>query len=280
MQYLANTPTNDLTFEQTLARLSGSEAVAGLALFGSQGRMEADPVSDYDLLILVTDPPLQIFQMLTHINHRMADVVFVDITTADQILAQREPVASRSFGGLFLQKMLTAKILYDESGRLAQVQQYAQTQHKADRLLLPTNEDTLYGTWFWPNHGLYHMKRMIQADDPLYHTAVDLMLLGGLSTICREYCQARSIPWQGEKAALRYLQAHDPAYLALLQTALAEPDRQHKLALYEQLVQQALEPIGPLWSAGLTAVILRDMPHETAHLQTALHYWEDLLALR
>lgn len=269
MQYLPNTLSNDLTLEEVIARLSQSNFVDGLALFGSQA---SHPAGDYDLLILVMDPPVSIFQMLTHINGRIADVIFVEVAIADQFLQQPKPVPMASFEGMFLQKMLSARIVYDVSGRLGRTQQIV----KANAFLLPSSETDLYSTWFWLNLGLFHLKRMIQMEDAVYHTSVDLMLMGALSSIARDYYRIRSLAWQGEKAAIRYLQSADPSYLEQLRTCIAEMDRHRKLDLYGQLVVQTIEPIGQVWAEGITALYLRDTPQIAPSLNEALKFWQNL----
>jgi hypothetical protein len=163
--------------------------------------------------------------MLSHIDGRMADIVFVLTTVADRLLAGDSPAAANTNDGRFLLKMQTAQIVYDASGRLAR----AQTLARQGGWLAQVSYADQSGAWFFLNHGLFHIKRMAQADDPLYQTAVDLMLYGGLSNICRVYCQVRDLPWEGEKAGLRYLEQHDPAYLARLRDCLASGDRARKV---------------------------------------------------
>jgi predicted nucleotidyltransferase len=279
MQSLHDTLSNGMSLEETLACLARAESVDGLALFGSQGGKRLSPVSDYDLLILIEKPPVPIFQMLSYIDGRMADIVFVETETADKLLSQTEAVAGNSFEGLFLQKMLNAQIVYDASGRLKRVQDYAHHRKDSHALLRPTNESDLYSTWFWLNHSLIHMKRMIQAEDTVYQMAVALMLMNALSGICRDYFRLRHLSWEGEKAAIRYLQAHEPKYLELLHTTIAESSLAKKLALHEELVIETLKPVGGLWEAGVTAAYLRGAQTE-AELEKALQFWEGLLESR
>jgi predicted nucleotidyltransferase len=279
MQILHDTLSNRMSLEETLACLEAAESVDGLALFGSQSGKRLSPVSDYDLLILIEKPPVPIFQSLSYIDERMADIVFVETETADTLLSQTEAVAGNSFEGLFLQKMLTAQIVYDASGRLKRVQEFARSQKENNRMLLPTNESDLYSTWFWLNHGLIHMKRMIQAEDTVYQTAVALMLMNALSGICRDYFRLRHLSWEGEKAAIRYLQAHDAAYLEMLEAMLAEASLAKKLALHEQLVIETLKPVGGLWQTGVTAAYLRGAQSD-AELEKALQFWEGLIGSR
>ncbi|HKZ68970.1 MAG TPA: nucleotidyltransferase domain-containing protein, partial [Anaerolineales bacterium] len=158
-QIIQTTITNILSFDEVVARLAVSEAVDGLALFGSRSTDDASPISDYDLLILVKDLPVRIFQMLTHIEQRMADIVFVETEIADRVLVSAARVSANSFEGMFLLKMRKAQIIHDASGRLGRVQQLIKQEAQLLDRLLPSPEPALYAVWFWQNHGLYHMKR-------------------------------------------------------------------------------------------------------------------------
>lgn len=274
MPLTAETLSNRLTLPAALARLSAHKLVDGLALFGSRIGGTALPASDYDLLILIESLPVGIFQMLAHIDGRMTDIVFVLTSQADGWLASAGTVASNSNAGRFLLKMQMAQIVYDASGRLGRAQNLARQRGWQ----APSTYADQYGAWFWQNHGLMHMKRMAQAQDPIYDTSVDLMLCGSLHDICRTYYTARHLPWEGEKAAIRYLQQHDAAFLALLRECLAASDRARKLQLFEQLVAESLSPAGGLWAVGNTSVCL-DGPEATERqVETALNFWESLFA--
>jgi hypothetical protein len=250
--------------------------VDGLALFGSRAADRDNPISDYDLLILVTRLPIGIFQMLTHIDRRIADIVFIKTETIDDVLSGQKRFLANSVEGMFLLKMRQAQIVYDASRRLQRAQDLVR-QTPSDDWLLPPAYSTVYAAWFWQNHGLYQMKRMAQADDPAYLTAVDMMLLACLSDVGRAYHSVRHLPWQGEKAAVRYWKQHDPDYLALLRECLATVDRALKLQLYEALVAQALGPVGDLWKPGITAVYLDSPAQNSEQIDTALAFWESLL---
>jgi predicted nucleotidyltransferase len=272
MHFTPDTRSNHLTLDEALARLAASEHVAGLALFGSRAIGGATEASDYDLLILVHSLPVGIFQMLTHIDGRLADVVFVTTATADRLLAGGEAVSDRSNDGRFLLKMATARVVYDSSGRLARAQAYARSNPPAAQ----AGYSAAYGAWFWQNFGLYQVRRMARSTDPEVLTAVDLMLAAGLGEACRAYCQLRAIPWQGEKAALRHLQANDPTYLALLRDCLAADGRERRVQLHGQLVAATLAPVGEPWQPGLTAVALDRPDYGPTDVDTALEFWESL----
>ena len=274
MPLLRDSLSNHLTLEAALAQLAADARVDGLALFGSRAGAAAKPASDYDLLILVSSLPVRIFQMLSYIDGRMADVVFVLTEQADRLLDGAAPSAANTQDGRFLLKMRTAQIIYDASGRLAR----AQTLARHGGWLAPVAYADQYGPWFWHNFALIQMARMAQVDDPAYQTAVDLMLCGGLSTICRVYYQIRDLPWEGEKVAARYLQQHDAHYLALLRECLAAGDRARKLELFGQLVAETLRPAGELWQPGVTAVALDEPARTPGAVQAALDFWQSLFA--
>ena len=99
---------------------------------------------------------------------------------------------------------------------------------------------------------------MLASNDHDYAAALDARLLYSLIDAFSGYFATRGLPWQGEKASVRYLREHDPAFLALFQQALSEPDRHAKFALYEQLCERAAAPAGDLWPDGATSAHLRD----------------------
>jgi predicted nucleotidyltransferase len=279
MRFTPDTLSTHLTLDEALARLAASEPVDGLALFGSRaaGSANASAASDYDLLILVRSLPVGVFQVLTHIDGRLTDVVFATHAMVDRLLVDHLPVdgesvSARTNDGRFLLKMATAQIAYDGSGRLARAQDYARRHPPVAEADYPA----AYGAWFWLNHSLVHVRRMARSEDPEVLTAADLMLAAGLAEACRAYCLLRAIPWQGEKAALRNMRANDAAHLALVRECLAEADRPRRVALYQQVVAATLAPAGETWQPGLTVMMLDAPAFGTADLDTALNYWESL----
>lgn len=83
---------------------------------------------------------------------------------------------------------------------------------------------------------------------------------------------------------MRYWTEHDPGFLDLLRQSLGTPDRQHKAALYEELAQRALAPVGGLWPSGATIIATgaawgagaEDESDGTA--ADALSFWQRLTA--
>jgi predicted nucleotidyltransferase len=276
MQLLTSTAASELPLAAVLRRVAASDKVDGIALFGSQSAAMS-PVSDYDILILINDPTIRIFQMLTHIDSRLADIVFVETELAERVLLTTEPFAQGTFEAMFLLKMGQASIVYDPAGRLHQVQAWvAHTEPSA--WLRPSSDTDLYAAWFWQNQGLAHLKRMVQSDDPVYQTATDMLLCACLSGVTRAYYTVRSLAWEGEKRAVRHLQDSDPAFLAQLRACLTTMDRVEKLRHYEELVRLALAPVGAPWQTGVTAVYLRGPDQSSPQIEAALQFWNSLVA--
>jgi hypothetical protein len=267
------TPTEEMTIESVLSRLAASDFVDGLALYGPRGTQPREPEIDYDLLVLVNDHPMQMTQLFTRIDRRVADVLFVDVMTYDQVIEGRRRVSTSSTEGVFLLKMRRAEIIHDRSRRFEKGRKAA--SHYLDWFRVPSYSGQ-YLLWFSQNFGLAHMRRMIQSTDPTYLTAVDLMIVSYLGATCRAYFDFRQLPWEGEKAAIRYLRQHDPDYLQLLGDCLSAANREQKLALYGKLVTRALEPFGEIWKDDVTAACLGIPVQGQAQVGGALDFWERL----
>jgi len=80
------------------------------------------------------------------------------------------------------------------------------------------------------------------------------MAIYGHSDLWFNYFAIRQQPWDGDKAALRYLQAHDPAYLSRYQAFIDATERDEKIARYTLAARHATEPLGGLWSENETTV--------------------------
>lgn len=99
------------------------------------------------------------------------------------------------------------------------------------------------------------------------------------------YFTARGLPWRGEKEAIRYWMASDPAYLAQFRECLAETDRARKVARYEELARVTLAPVGALWERGTAMVgagrgwgMGPDAPKSANDIEDANAFWHALIA--
>jgi hypothetical protein len=276
----ASTPsaTDGLSLEETITRLKASPFVDGIAEFGSRAASLGDASSDYDLLVLVSGLPVRVFQLVTSIDGRLADIVLVETETADALLTADDLPEPRSFEALFARKMQTARILYDATQRLHRVQQRVTGPAWAE-MHLPggSSRPELHAIWFWQSFGLLQLERMSRSQDPLHLTAFDMMMASCLPGTWRGYFDLRGAAWEGEKAALRYWAAYDAGYLETVKRCLETEDRIERAAAYRALVEQTLAPIGRPLALGETALILASATASGTDVEDVLRYWNALV---
>lgn len=268
--------TDHRSLEEVMHLLMKSPLVDGIAEFGSRTTSQAESTSDYDLLILVNDLPVRVFQMVTSIQARVTDVVLVEVETAQQLLAHPEPPPPKSFEALFAHKMQTARILYDATRRLQAVRDLVTSPAWIKRSTPVQDFSDAYRLWFWLSHGLLHMQRMAQSQDPRVLAAVDMMLITNLPTAWRGYFDLRHMTWEGEKAAIRFWDEHDREYSQAVSRCLELKSRDERLIAYRTLVELTLEPLGAPFERGATAVILAG-DNSPEDVQAVVRHWHKLL---
>lgn len=164
--------SDHFSIEEVVSQLKASPMVDGIAQFGSRTTTQVSSSSDYDLLVLAKDIPARVFQMITTIGERLADVVLVPIESADSLLPATETPRPRSFEALFAQKMKTAHILYDAAARLQQVKQLVTSEMWEVGPSSVQHDSDMYVAWFWQSFGLLHLERMVQSQDPTHLSAI------------------------------------------------------------------------------------------------------------
>ncbi len=271
----ASSVSDQFSIEEVIARLKASPLVDGLAEFGSRAASRAQASSDYDLLILVQAMPAPVFQMITTIGGRLADIVLVEVEAADRLLMASERPKPGTREALFAQKMQTARVLYDASDRLHRVREQVTSETWDVRPAHDHRDSDLYLAWFWQSLGLLHLEALTQSEDPVHQSAFDMMLTSCLSGTWRSYFDIRRMPWEGEKAAIRYWMEHDSEYLRVVTKCLDSRDRRERLTAYRDAVEQTIEPIGKTLSRGETALVLAG-PNNRVEVQRTLHFWQSL----
>lgn len=133
-----------------------------------------------------------------------------------------------------------------------------------------------YAAWFWQSFGLLHLERLAQSEEPASLATFDMMLTSCLPGAWRTYFDVRDLPWEGEKAALRYWSEHDQGYLQTVRRCMEIADRGDRLVEYRELVMRTLAPVGPVVDKGTTAVILSSSDDPAADLQGTLQFWNAL----
>ena len=273
--WISTSPTHAVPLEQAIDRLSRHGAVEGILIIGSAVESSMTPASDYDLVLVLSDMPVPLGVALTTIDGRLADLIFVTARQIDEVLALDAPVDGDQWIGRIVRWLLAGQIAYDRSGAIARAQAKVQG---GDWLLAKTLLDG-YGAWFRINFNLAHTRRLFVSPDPTYQAAAELRTaLYGHSDLLFGYWEIRALSWEGDKAAIRYLTAHDPDYLALFQRFMREPDPRDKFALYEQLAARTIAPLGPLWPKDLLTFTIDGPIESQAVIETGRHFCHSLLA--
>ncbi len=240
--------------DDVVQRLARHPAVQGVALCGSGLDEVLTPTSDIDLLIVLDDAHANLRTGVTCIDGRTGDLMFATAREIAEIADAESRLDAGAWVGMLASHLERAEILCDQNGALAR----AQIQVRRSDPAAGAAPGAAYRAWNKLNYDRQHNRRMLASDDPDYAAALDARLLYGLSDAFTGYFATRGLPWQGEKASVRYLREHDPAFLALFQQAMAEHDLSAKFELYERLCEKATAPVGGLWPDGATSAHLRD----------------------
>jgi predicted nucleotidyltransferase len=271
---LPQSSTADLTLDEVIALLGRHPAVDGLLTIGSTGREALTPTSDYDLVVVLAESPLQLGVGITYIDHRLTDLLFVTAGQVEEIVRAQEPLDGEAWVGRLARWLHAGRVVFDRRGRL----HAAQERVRSADLLRPPEVADAYGAWIGVNYNLLHTRRLMRSDDPVHrHAAVLRITLYGVSSVVFSYFQVRGLRWEGDKAAVRHLMAHDPAYFAQLQGLLNEADPDRKLARYEALAAATLAPLGPLWKGEPTVLWNDAEPPGREAIERGLAFWEELI---
>lgn len=269
-------PALNLTFAETIDRLIQSGHVQGIALFGSSKTGTPHGASDYDILLLVDDPNIHIFQLHTWIGGISADVVFVQRDLAERVLALAARCPATSPEGYVISWVQQANILYDQNTLLTRLQ--TKISQREWRTFGFTTAQA-YDDWFWLNFDLRHIQRLAKSSDSIHLMTADVRVMACVSQVCRVYFRLRGLAWTGEKNALRHLQENDQPYFHLLNAYLSAAERAEKVALCEQLVSQTLEPVGGLWRPNESAVYLQAPAEQLNEIEEGMSQWNRLLKI-
>lgn len=263
-----------ISLDEVVARLTRHRAVESIAILGSGARGTLNPASDFDILVVLSEAPVPVSLLLTTIDQRLAEVVFLSAGTIERWL-RMEIYDPASNAGPMLRRLQKARVAFDRAGRMTRLYEKARSRVWKEEHI----QQEIWEAWFSCNYNLLHTKRLLLSTDPVYLLAVDLRLLPGIYDQWKAYFLVRQLPWQGDKEAIRYLMSHDPDYVALLQQCLAEADRERKVQLYEKLTALTLAPLGSLWSYDTTAIEVQSEGEvQPELLQAAFAWWEQLIS--
>ncbi|MCI0709529.1 MAG: hypothetical protein L0154_05135 [Chloroflexi bacterium] len=233
----------DVSLAQTIENLSTHPDVMGILLIGSTAN-QLKSHSDLDILIIVKDGfPIDV--ALTYIDNRLTDLVFRPVTLLENF---PQVVQGGTSEASIVNWFRTGKIVFDHDGTLKTIQE------QATAVQIVPNENFRAGAQFGVLYNYHQNLRLWRSGDQLYHEALQMRLLYALSDIMISYFYLRGETWTGEKDAIRYWQAHDADYYHLFRTTMSTTDLNEKFALYEQLVELTLQPVGGLIKENLPII--------------------------
>lgn len=261
--------TQDLSLTAVIERCKNHPLVMGIVETGSGGRGQLKPESDYDLIIILETFPITLDVMLTTIDGRMSDIIFVRQSVIKAMLIMDGYDGNTQEGVLF-DWVRDGAIHYDKTGHLTKIK----SSHTTVR---PEKALEKYNVWFRVNFNLLHTRRLLQSRDTVYLMAFDLRMLYTLSEVWLWFLTVRDIAWRGDKESVRYMQTHYPDALMLHQQAIHTSNREQKFAYHEAFCSIALEPVGGIWQDHQITVFNKVNPEHPANMDDLLMFWRDLL---
>lgn len=266
--------TNDLSLDEVIARLSHQSVVDGLLVVGSTAKDQLTPASDYDLVLILSTMPMPLHTGVTYIDGRFTDLLFHTTNEVEAILAATAPFDFWDWTGRLVGWLETGQVRFDRHGKL----EAAQAKARGGQWIAPVDDSTVYGAWQTINYNLAVVRRLLTSDDPAYRMAAELrMALFGPQDLFWNYFAVRGLQPDSEKQHIRYLQEHDPTFLADFQRFLVEPEIGEKFRRYAALAERVLAPVGALWQAGETVLNLSGKDRTPAMEKQALDFWEGLI---
>ncbi len=271
--------TSATTFDEVIRRLRVQEVVDGLMVVGSAARGELRPASDYDLVIVISDMPVQVDLGATVVDGRNTDLLMLSEEELDETIESSEPVNPYTFLGRVFLRMADGRIELDRSGRLEKAKQ----KLAGGVPLKLIDAETNYLRWWMMNGFLRLNKRLAGSDDPVYVQAAELGIMGMLNDVMSDYFNFREILFKGEKDTIRHWAEKDPEMMSLFMECLKEPDTHRKIELFEKVAARTTAPIGDLWKDGTTSFIFKEgtltNDSDVSDLSgRALDFWEELVA--
>jgi predicted nucleotidyltransferase len=266
------------TLETFVRRLAMNNSVIGILLMGSTGTENLTPTSDYDVLVAFDSLPVPLRIIQTWVDGRLTEVYCTTLDALKKIVGSETPWLAESEQGVVVEWLRTYRIVHDPRGHM----QALQADARAAPPPLPPNDQQVYHAWRKIGYNVAHMRRYLASTDLLTQEVVDWRMLYSLFEVLAGYFTVRRLPWRGEKAALRYLEAHDPAYLAQVRACLTEVDRARKVERYADLARLTLAPVGELWTEGTTIVALGANYGSSAEappgtVDQSLIFWQSLI---
>lgn len=254
------------SLKKLIDKLKTSPRVKGIFSTGTTAT-KMNPSSDIDFVVVLDKNTENIKSVYTTIEGRFSDIFFFDIDFLNQ-LKDKSEVSGNNFDGMFLEWLKNGKIEYDPknllSGLKSKIEEAPPIQKIAD------SEKRDY--WIKINYNFIVNSRYYNSDDELYQKALEFRLLYSVIELITAYFSFRSIPWRGEKAAIKYFERNDPSFLSVFQKYTASNDLDEKMKYYQNLFDKTFFDVYQKWRNDFVVTI----SNKNGYDKELLSFWESL----
>lgn len=246
------TETQMPSLEQIIEKLKTNPDIDSVFLTGSYATKEAGPHSDIDLVIILQENHFGLRSLYHWIDGIFADIFFFDLADLQRISSTKD-IDWDSPDGNLASWIKKGEIKFDHSRILSALKKKVETLDQTGVVVKDKQS-------FWQkiNYNFIANQRYSESADPLYHEALELRLLYSTIELVCAYLALRDIPWQGEKAAVSYLQKNAPNFYAIFKQYLQAQSIEERFATYAKMFSLTLtEEYGP-WGQEDQIVITKD----------------------
>lgn len=259
-----------MSLTDIISNLKTKDQVTAVFLTGSGANSSLTDHSDYDLVIILADDEIDVKSVYTFIDNKFADIFFFTEKNVKE-LAEETEVNPNSMNGILLNWLNNAKIEFDKTGSISELQNKIKNGHFTTAI----PEDEVTSILNKVNYNFICNQRYHQSQDDLYLKALDIKLLYSVVELITAYFTFRQIPWQGEKQAISYLETNDPAFYRQFQNFLASKDIDERMRFYGKLFNLAIPNPLNRWDNNI--VIGESLNGDNKHRELAKNFWLELI---
>ena len=114
--------------------------------------------------------------------------------------------------------------------------------------------------------------RYYNSKDEIYHKALEFRLLYSVIELITAYFSFRSIPWRGEKSAVKYLQQNDQNFLSIFEKYSTSNSLPEKMKFYTELFNAIFFGEYQKWEENFVIAISSKNQYD----QNLNEFWETL----
>lgn len=228
------------------------------------------PSSDIDLIIILDKNNEQIKSIYTTIENHFADIFFFDIDFLNKVKNLKE-ISGNNFEGIFISWLKNGKIEYDPENVLS----LFKNEIESNDLAIKVADAEKNNFWVNINYNFIANNRYYNAENDIYHKALELRLLYSVSELISAYFSFRNIPWRGEKAAIKYFEQNDGSFLKIFQEYSKSGSLKEKMRYYNELFEKVFYGGYEKWDDDFIIPILNN---QNQYAPALVDFWDDLMS--